>query len=100
MITGPLCAAARALVQISQQGLADRTGVPEGVIRDFENGVEDPDAVELELLKNKLEELGAIFIPDEKTMGAGVRLKFNRSITGRLANLENEGGTVGSDDVP
>jgi hypothetical protein len=30
-------------------------------------------------------------------MGAGVRLKFNRSATKRLATLENEGGPAGTD---
>lgn len=100
MITGPLCAAARALVQISQPRLAEKIGIPESVLRDFENGVADPDAATIHSLKSKLEELGAVFVPDSRTMGAGVRLKFNRSITRRLATLENEGGPSRKDDVP
>lgn len=100
MLTGPLCAAARALVQISQQRLADKVGIPENVIRDFENGIADPDAPALQLLKSTLEELGAAFLPDNKTMGVGVRLKFNQLITDRLATLENEGGPSRNDDVP
>lgn len=100
MLTGPLCAAARALVEISQTRLAEKVGIPEGVLVDFENGSTDPDAATLQLLKSNLEELGAAFLRDGKTMGAGVRLKFNRSITRRLATLENEGGPSRTDDVP
>ncbi len=29
-----------------------------------------------------------------------MRLKFNRSESKRIANMENEGGVVGYDDVP
>jgi len=100
MLTGPLCAAARALVEISQSRLADKVGISENVVVDFENGRTEPNDATIELLKSKLEELGAVFLPDGKTMGAGVRLKFNRSITRRLATLENEGGPSRTDDVP
>ncbi len=100
MLTGPLCAAARALVGISQSRLANKVGIVESVVMDFENGRSEPDEATIELLRSKLEELGAIFLPDGKTMGAGVRLKFNRSITRRLATLENEGGPSRNDDVP
>jgi hypothetical protein len=100
MINGPLCAAARALVEISQTRLAEKTGVPESVVREFEAGLTEPDAVTIQSLKAKLEEFGAVFLPDGRTMGAGVRLKFNRSITRRLATLENEGGPSLNDDVP
>jgi hypothetical protein len=43
--------------------------------------------------------VGAQFIW-ENGGGLGVRLKFNRSEAKRIANLENEGGVVGYDDVP
>jgi transcriptional regulator with XRE-family HTH domain len=99
MLTGPLCAAARALVEISQSRLAEKVGIHESVILDFENGSSEPDHATIELLESKLEELGAVFLPDGKTMGAGVRLKFNKSITRRLATLENEGGPSRNDDV-
>lgn len=100
MLTGPLCAAARAIVEISQVRLAEKVGIAESVVANFENGSAQPDRATTELLKSKLEELGAVFLPDGKTMGAGVRLKFNRSITKRLATLENEGGPSRTDDVP
>jgi transcriptional regulator with XRE-family HTH domain len=100
MLTGPLCAAARALVEISQARLAEKVGIAESVVMDFENGSAEPDEATLQSLRSKLEELGAVFLPDGKTMGAGVRLKFNRSISGRLATLENDGWPSGTDDVP
>jgi len=50
-------------------------------------------------LANALEKAGAQFIP-ENGGGVGVRLKFNRSETKRIANLENEGGPTASDEVP
>jgi predicted transcriptional regulator len=100
MLTGPLCAAARALVEISRTRLSEKVGIPKSVVVDFENGSVEPDEATIQLLESKLEELGAVFLPDEKTMGVGVRLKFNRSITRRLATLENEGGPSRTDDVP
>lgn len=99
MLTGPLCAAARALVEISPKRLADKIGIPESTVVDFENGASLTNPETISLLRSKLEELGAKFLPDGKTMGVGVRLKFNRSITKRLAALENEGGPSLLDDV-
>lgn len=97
---GSLCAAARALVQISRPLLASKTGVSEKVIDDFEDGIAEPDDATIAILKSKLEELGAFFVPEDDTMGVGVRLRFNRSATKRLATFENEGGPARSDDVP
>lgn len=39
MLTGPLCAAARALVEVSRPRLADKSCISESAIEDFENGV-------------------------------------------------------------
>ncbi|MGB6080223.1 MAG: XRE family transcriptional regulator [Xanthobacteraceae bacterium] len=97
---GSQCAAARAMVQVSRPLLASKTGVPEQVIYDFEHLITEPDEATIQTLKSKLEDLGAFFIPDDKFMGAGVRLKFNRSITRRIATFENEGGPSHTDDVP
>jgi len=99
MITGQQCAAARALVEITRAQLAERTGIPEQAVRDFEDGAAVPEEDAIRLLRS-LEELGAVFISEDETMGAGVRLKFSRSVTRRLAVLENEGGPIRSDDVP
>lgn len=100
MITGPLCKAARALVEVSRAKLAGNANVEERAIEAFERGIDTPGAAAIAALQNVLEELGAIFIPEEGSQGVGVRLKFNRSLTERIGNLENEGGPTAKDDVP
>lgn len=100
MITGPVCKAARALVEISRTKLADNSNVDKDVIETFERGIHTPDHDTIAALQTTLEAFGAIFIPEEGAQGAGVRLKFSRSVAKRLGTLENEGGTVGTDDVP
>jgi ribosome-binding protein aMBF1 (putative translation factor) len=99
MMTGPLCRAARALVEISRAKLARVSGVEESVIEAFERKLARPDDETMGKLKASLEELGAIFIPEDNR-GAGVRLKFTQSERRRIATLEGEGGIVGHDDVP
>lgn len=99
MITGPLCRAARALVEIDLPGLSTVCGLDRDVIDAFERKLGQPDAETMERLKKALEELGAVFIPED-TRGAGVRLKFTQSERRRLQTLESEGGIVRADDVP
>lgn len=100
MLTGSLCKAARTLVQISKRQLADKAAVPEAMLTEFEHGIATLSETQREALVRTLEDLGALFIPEEGSLGAGVRLKFSRSVTRRIANLENEGGQARSDDVP
>jgi hypothetical protein len=100
MITGPLCKAARVLAEVSRGKLAENTGVDRRVIELFERGINRPDDATMAVLRAALEELGTIFIPEEGAQGAGVRLKFNQSITRRIGNLENEGGLTAKDEVP
>ena len=76
MITGSQCRAARALVKISRPMLSRRSGVDVRVIERFENTMGRPETYELEEIKSALEELGAVFIP-ENGLGHGVRLKFS-----------------------
>ena len=99
MITGPLCRAARALTEISRDRLASASGVDAKIIEHFERQLETPDNAVIDKLEDALEELGAVFIPED-TRGVGVRLKFTASETKRLSTLESEGGIVHSDDVP
>jgi hypothetical protein len=99
MITGSQCRAARALVEISRPMLARRSGVDVSVIERFENTAGRPEAYEIEEIRNALEELGAIFIP-ENGSGYGVRLKFNNVEAEQIARLECEGGIVANDRVP
>jgi hypothetical protein len=100
MITGPLCKAGRALVQVSRSKLAFRSDVRQEVIEMFERGLQTPDDATVATLQRTLEELGAVFIPDEGANGAGVRLKFSRSVTDRLRTLVDEGGPSSTDAVP
>jgi hypothetical protein len=100
MMTGPLCKAARALVEINQLRLAEKSGVPEHIIEEFEAGAIEPPQATVETIVKTLEDLGAIFLPESGSLGAGVRLKFSRSVTKRIDILENEGGPARPDDVP
>lgn len=99
MLTGPLCRAARALVEIDLPGLASASGVDAAAIDAFERGLGEPGGEAIGRLEAALEELGAAFIPED-ARGAGVRLKFTASERRRLQTLEGEGGIVRADDVP
>ncbi|PSH61942.1 hypothetical protein CU103_21760 [Phyllobacterium sophorae] len=100
MITSSQCRAARALVEYSRQRLAISSGVSQEIIEMFERKLENATHEAIEALQAALEEAGAVFIPDNDSGGIGVRLKFNRSDTKRIATLESEGGIVAHDDVP
>lgn len=97
-ITGPLCRAARALVQWPRAQLCAASGVPKPTIRAFETGDVDPGEEARTALKHALETAGAVFI-DEDALGAGVRLRFTARDVKQLRRLEGEGGAVGEDDV-
>jgi hypothetical protein len=99
MLTGPLCRAARALVEVSRDQLSAFSGVDAVRIERFERKLAALDAVDIVRLTAALGELGAVFIP-EGGRGAGVRLKFTASERRRLQTLEGEGGIVRADDVP
>ena len=98
-ITGPLCRAARALVQFSREELAEDSGVSAELISNFETGRFAPPAEALSKLQAALEEGGAVFIPESNEGGVGVRLEFNRRDVRAINRLEGEGGAVGEDDV-
>jgi predicted transcriptional regulator len=100
MITGPLCKAARALVEINRPRLAEKSGSPEDIIAEFEDGAITPPEATIEAIVKTLEDFGAMFVPASGALGAGVRLKFSRSVTKRIDILENEGGPARPDDVP
>jgi transcriptional regulator with XRE-family HTH domain len=97
-LTGPLCRAARALVQWPRKQLASEAGVGRGAIRAFETGDVDPGAEARTALQHALEHGGAVFL-DEDDMGAGVRLRFTRRDVKQLNRLEGEGGVVGDEGV-
>lgn len=97
-LTGPLCRAARALVQWPRAQLASASGVAKSAIRAFETGDVDPGEAARTALTHALEAAGAVFV-DEDTLGAGVRLRFTQRDVRQLRRLEGEGGVVGDDDV-
>ena len=99
MITGAQCRAARALTEISRAKLAERAAVDERLVAAFERKLQRPAPEIVAALQSVLEDAGAVFIP-ENGGGAGVRLKFNSSVTKRIGVLENEGGPPGFDAVP
>lgn len=99
MITGSQCRAGRALVEISRAKLASRSGTDEAAIEHFERKIDLPEPSIIAALQIALEDLGAVFIPDNGG-GIGVRLKFSESEAKRIARLEAEGGLVASDRVP
>lgn len=100
MITGSQCRAARALIEFGRDRLAISSGIDVDVIAKFERKLKMPDEASVAKIQSVLESAGAVFLSDGEAGGVGVRLKFNRSETRRIATLEGEGGVVASDDVP
>jgi hypothetical protein len=99
LITPELCHAARALVKADLPLLSETSGVAVDVIRDYENNLQMPSEQVVKRLQQALEELGAIFLPEEQD-GAGVRLKFDRQERKGLSTWEGEGGLSADDVVP
>lgn len=74
MITPAQCRAARALIDWSQQQLAEAAKIGNATIRNFEGGKSEPQSSTLDVLRRALEKEGIEFIA-ENGGGAGVRLK-------------------------
>ena len=98
-LVGKLALAARSLVEVPRAHAALAVAVDEDDLAAFEDGIRelDPDAT-LRLLHYR-EECGAVFLPEGKEGGIGVRLRFNARDVRALNRLEGEGGPVGKDDV-
>lgn len=99
MITGPLCHAARVLIELTRENLSQLSGVELPIIVDFEDKVQVPTEPQIAALREVLEAGGAVFIA-ENGGGVGVRLKFNEEVTESIENLENEGGRAAPDHLP
>ena len=74
MISPQQCRAARALLDWSQQQLADRANVGIVTIRQLEASVHEPRRATLDVVRRALEAGGVEFI-DENGGGPGVRLR-------------------------
>jgi transcriptional regulator with XRE-family HTH domain len=74
MITATQCRAARALLDWSQQELADSAGVGIVTVRQLEAGNTQPRRATLNVIRRALESAGVEFI-DENGGGPGVRLR-------------------------
>lgn len=74
MITSAQCRAGRALLNWSQQQLADAARVGVVTVRQFESGGSEPRNATLDVIRRALESAGVIFVA-ENGEGPGVRLK-------------------------
>lgn len=74
MITAAQCRAARALVELSREELAERSRVSHRSIVDFERGAREPREATKAALHAALQAAGVEFI-SENGGGAGVRLR-------------------------
>jgi DNA-binding XRE family transcriptional regulator len=87
-ISGKQCAAARALVDWSQDDLAKNAGVTRATIASFEGNARiEPAAANLRAIIASLEQAGVAFVPEDikKGLGAGVRqrkleLEYSREL--------------------
>ncbi|MFH3481646.1 helix-turn-helix domain-containing protein [Xanthobacter variabilis] len=79
-MTPAQCRAARALLDWSQQQLADAATVGNATIRNFESGKSEPRNATLNVLQRALEAAGVIFVA-ENGEGPGVRLRKERGAT-------------------
>jgi transcriptional regulator with XRE-family HTH domain len=74
MISAAQCRAGRALLDWSQQQLADAARVGVVTVRQFENGGSAPRNATLDVIQRALEAAGVIFV-SENGEGPGVRLR-------------------------
>lgn len=98
VIAAAQCRAARALLEWSEEQLAEAAQVDLTVIRRFEARLRRPSPDQQRKMRKALEDGGVVFIA-ENGGGAGVRLKFNRKEVRAINRWEQEGGTAGEDDV-
>lgn len=74
MITPSQCRAARALLDWSQQDLAEAAKIGNATIRNFEAARTEPQHATLDVLRRTLEKAGVMFVEADEH-GAGVRFR-------------------------
>lgn len=72
-LTPAQCRAARALLDWTQDVLAERAGVSRGTIRGFENGQHALQRATAAALRRALEEAGVVLLDAGEGLGQGVR---------------------------
>jgi len=98
LIAAAQCRAARALLEWTDDQLAEAAGVDLETIQNLEARFRRPTPDEQHRIRKALEEGGIVFI-DENGGGVGVRLRFNRKEVRAINRWEQEGGTAGEDDI-
>lgn len=93
------CRAARALVDVSQERLAELAGVGVSTVRDFEAGRRSPRVSSIEAMRACLERLGVVLIDLHETSragGAGVRLSGKHGTVAKTGskNVKSKGKRV------
>lgn len=75
MLSAEQCRAARALLDWTQEELAERAGVSRSTIRGFETHRHTLHNASDQVIRQALETAGVVFLEAEEGMGAGVRLQ-------------------------
>lgn len=75
MLTKDTCRAARALIEMTQEQLAELANVGASTVRNYEAGRSIPVNNNLAAIERVLYENGVLFIPADEHGGAGVRLR-------------------------
>jgi transcriptional regulator with XRE-family HTH domain len=78
MLSSEQCRAARALLDWTQEELAERAGVSRSTVRGFENGQHEPHRASAAMIRTALEQAGVMLI-DADDQGEGVRFQSPRS---------------------
>jgi len=73
-MTPAQCRAARGLLNLNQDKLAELASVSSVTVRNFENEKSSPQRATLEVMRRALESAGVIFV-EENGEGPGVRLR-------------------------
>ena len=73
-LTPGQCRAARALLEWTQEELAERAGVSRSTIRGFENGQHELHRSSATVIRQALEQGGAVLVDADAGCGPGVRL--------------------------